>query len=196
MSTNSIIGIKKLDGTETKIYCHWDGYIEHNGLILQMYYDTPEKIEELLELGNLSSLDRKIKPEGHHTFERPESGVCVAYHRDRGEELEDATGYDDQEYNYIFDERIGAWLVDDYRFVTIECESIPSEYTFDKKNTRYLIDMLVNSEKTIREMWEDDEIATKETVIDVLIEKARTQIMKANARKADEDDFWYRLYCD
>ena len=34
MGTRSKIGILRRDGTVDHIYCHWDGYPEHNGVIL------------------------------------------------------------------------------------------------------------------------------------------------------------------
>lgn len=87
MSTNSRIGIKRLDGTEKYIYCHWDGYIEHNGLLLQLCYDTPEKIEKLLVLGNISVLAEYLETDKEHSFNNPCPNVVIAYHRDRGEEM-------------------------------------------------------------------------------------------------------------
>ena len=74
MSTRSRIAIEKQDGTVESIYCHFDGYISHNGEILQNYYSTKEKMEKLIELGDISSLENT-----------PEE--TVAYHRDRGEDL-------------------------------------------------------------------------------------------------------------
>ena len=38
MSTRSRIAIKQNDGTYKSIYCHSDGYLEHNGYILYNYY--------------------------------------------------------------------------------------------------------------------------------------------------------------
>ena len=96
MSTNSRIRIKYEDGTSKGIYCHWDGYVEHNGVILQACYPSKEKVEELIGLGNISSLNETIE-------------TCVAYHRDRGEELEFWEG--EQEYNYDYDCRLGVWFV-------------------------------------------------------------------------------------
>ena len=115
MSTRSTIAIRRLDGSMTKIYCHWDGYIEYNGVILQRYYNTPEKIEELLALGNISSLREKVNPTTDtHSFETPEDNVVVAYHRDRGEEFSQVANEQMEEYNYVFDCWKGAWLVTDY----------------------------------------------------------------------------------
>jgi hypothetical protein len=81
MSTRSRIAIEKQDGTVESIYCHFDGYISHNGEILQNYYSTREKMEKLIELGDISSLENT-----------PEE--TVAYHRDRGEDL-NLTSYPD-----------------------------------------------------------------------------------------------------
>lgn len=56
MSTNSNIFIENTDGTYTGIYCHWDGYIKNNGKILAFAYDTPEKLQQLIDLGDISKL--------------------------------------------------------------------------------------------------------------------------------------------
>lgn len=89
MSTNSKIAIEKETGEITAIYCHWDGYHSHNGAILKEAYSTKERVEELIALGSLSSLEKRTSPnEGEsHSFSFPQNGVTVAYHRDRGEEF-------------------------------------------------------------------------------------------------------------
>ena len=71
MATRSLIGIK-LDNIVKTIYCHWDGYPDHNGKLLVENYNTPAAIFDLLELGDLSIL-----------AESP--AKCTAYHRDRKE---------------------------------------------------------------------------------------------------------------
>lgn len=38
------------------IYSHWDNYPEHNGRILRTHYNTREKVEELIDLGDCSSI--------------------------------------------------------------------------------------------------------------------------------------------
>jgi len=81
MSTRSRIAIEKQDGTVESIYCHFDGYLSHNGETLQNHYSTREKMEKLIELGDISSLENT-----------PEE--TVAYHRDRGEDL-NITSYPD-----------------------------------------------------------------------------------------------------
>ena len=194
MSTNSRIGIKRLDGTEKYIYCHWDGYIEHNGLLLQLCYDTPEKIEKLLALGNISVLAEYLETDKEHSFDNPCPNVVVAYHRDRGEEL--AFWDSKQEYNYTFDENIGAWIVEQKVYGQLTAINVNSTYEYCRTKESFLIDELIDNEKTVLDCWEDDEFATKENLFDVLLEKARRQVAIANERKAEEYDSWYRAYCD
>jgi len=87
MGTRSRIGMMNEDGSITSVYCHWDGYPSHNGVILLENYQEPEKIKMLISLGDLSSLEKKLIPEGNvvHSFEDPADGVCVFYGRDRKE---------------------------------------------------------------------------------------------------------------
>ncbi len=54
MGTRSRIAV--MHGSVAKsVYCHWDGYLEHNGTILQEHYDS-SKANHLVALGDLSSL--------------------------------------------------------------------------------------------------------------------------------------------
>ena len=84
MATRSLIGKLNSDNTVNYIYCHWDGYVEHNGFLLQEHYNTPEKVNTLLALGDLSSLGSEIG-EKHEFENRPNRDWCTAYGRDRGE---------------------------------------------------------------------------------------------------------------
>lgn len=60
MSTRSNIGRKNLDGSYDVIYCHSDGYPSYNGRILYEHYQNKEKIDQLIALGALSSLNEEI----------------------------------------------------------------------------------------------------------------------------------------
>ena len=83
MSTRSFICKRTEDGKLLGIYCHYDGYLEHHGRILCEYYNTPEKVDALIALGDLSSLGKKISPtNATHDIDHPEPGVCIAYGRD------------------------------------------------------------------------------------------------------------------
>jgi len=86
MGTRSRIAV--MHGEVCKsVYCHWDGYLEHNGKILQEHYDSA-KANHLVALGDLSTLcEHIVAPDGvDHSFEKPLPGITVFYGRDRGEE--------------------------------------------------------------------------------------------------------------
>jgi hypothetical protein len=74
MGTRSRIGVMHGDKCKS-VYCHWDGYLDHNGRILLEHYDSA-KANHLVALGDISSLDRTVEiPEGvEHTFENPVKG--------------------------------------------------------------------------------------------------------------------------
>jgi len=120
MATRSLIGKLNSDNTVDYIYCHWDGYVEHNGAILQEHYNTLEKIDELLALGDLSSLGSKIGEK--HEFENgPNGDWCTAYGRDREDDevemksttLEDYPSENEYtEYQYLFTDK--GWKVNAY----------------------------------------------------------------------------------
>ena len=75
MATRSFICAKDDSGMICGVYCHFDGYPEHHAPILKEHYNTWESVTNLIDLGSLSSLDKTLES-------------CVAYHRDRGEELD------------------------------------------------------------------------------------------------------------
>ena len=58
MGTRSRIGVMHGDKCKS-VYCHWDGYLSHNGVILQEHYDS-SKANHLVALGNISSLKATI----------------------------------------------------------------------------------------------------------------------------------------
>lgn len=105
MATRSTISVVLANGTVHSIYCHYDGYLDHTGVLLQEFYNSQEAAEELVGMGATSVLDKTIEST---TF----------YARDRGEDLDIAKfwnlemfmmTYGPQEYNYLF--RDGKWFV-------------------------------------------------------------------------------------
>ena len=91
MGTRSRIGVMHGDKCKS-IYCHWDGYLEHNGAILQKHYDS-SRANHLVALGDMSSLQAEIGEK--HAFSKHDvPGIetrvhnenwCTFYGRDRGE---------------------------------------------------------------------------------------------------------------
>jgi hypothetical protein len=122
MSTRSRIAIETTDDSGNKviksIYCHFDGYSSGVGKTLMDNYQDREKVETLISLGDISFLREEITPTGPHSFNYPQKGVTVAYHRDRGEKLKSPRINssvrefflsDIEEYGYLFTEE-GEWL--------------------------------------------------------------------------------------
>ena len=94
MATRSNIGILNQDGTVDYIYCHFDGYLEYNGQILQEHYNTENRVKQLLSLGDLSVLGEVIGEK--QDFNNRTKGSCLAYGRDRGE-----TGVEARKCSYV-----------------------------------------------------------------------------------------------
>jgi hypothetical protein len=113
MGTRSDIIVERLDGTWKRVYCHWDGYISHNGKMLFEHYNSQERAEAVVAPGDMSSLHEKCdKPEGH-SYETKVPGYSVYYGRDRGETDVDGTvgdslsavwpdGDTGTEYTYVY----------------------------------------------------------------------------------------------
>ena len=125
MATRSTIAMEFADGTVQQIYCHWDGYLEHNGQILQTHYLDPFKVRALIDGGAVSSLAPSIEKPVGHSFDKSVDGYTVFYARDRGEELVKHTYKDyadyranaqSEEYNYILRQVDGkaVWFVEFY----------------------------------------------------------------------------------
>jgi len=86
MATRSFIGIRNSDDSVDYIYCHFDGYPSHNGAILTEYYNTLDKVKELLALGDLSILAPEIgEKQDFNDRSTHNNNWCLAYGRDRNE---------------------------------------------------------------------------------------------------------------
>lgn len=114
MSTRSTIAMKTDEGYKA-IYCHWDGYISYNGAVLYCFYQDADKVRQLIELGDVSSIDKNIGSK--HDFDNPPSGECNFYGRDRGEEGTEARTHKtlkhlrDHEEGYIYVFIDGTWYM-------------------------------------------------------------------------------------
>ena len=111
MSTRSLIGIKNEDGSITDVYCHFDGYLDGVGITLVNHYDTEEKIREIFEHGDMSSLGDDIKSCDFYK-DRGEDGVDAGtIPADIPEDVEDAYYVGGQhcwaDYVYLFKD--GKW---------------------------------------------------------------------------------------
>jgi len=148
MGTRSTIAIERADGTVEQVYCHWDGYLEHNGRILFEHYSDPVKLQALINHGGISSLGKVVglkHPFGPAYNEKDavkraaveaecdaarEAGYTTFYARDRGEDLtierfpnfaSYATTHQREEFAYILrNDGIWYWAEDDGVFGELE----------------------------------------------------------------------------
>ena len=126
MGTRSMIAIQVMDSKRIKsIYCHWDGYLQHNGSILNKHYQDSPKVNQLIANGDLSSLRPEIgvkhlfssleikDKDERAAYEKSVEDMCTFYTRDRGEDapykffsnIKEAVAYYDGswcEYFYLF----------------------------------------------------------------------------------------------
>lgn len=108
MSTRCLIGKVNYDGTITTVYCHNSGDPASKLPVLTEHYSSPEKVDELLALGNLSILAPEIGFK--HSFDLRFSSVeeldkmkpyCLFYGRDRGDK--------DWKASIVKEKKLPAW---------------------------------------------------------------------------------------
>jgi len=87
MQNHSFIGVEMPNGTIEAIYCSKFGQPEALGHMLHTHYNSLLVASQILGLGDLSYLEKKLSPEQgqSHDFENPAVGITVAYKRDKGE---------------------------------------------------------------------------------------------------------------
>lgn len=70
MSTRSFICKYDADKKAYKaIYCHYDGYVKGVGAMLDANYDTESKVDALLDLGGISSLEATVEKTRKNAYE-------------------------------------------------------------------------------------------------------------------------------
>ena len=136
MGTRSTIALEFADGTVQQVYCHWDGYLAHNGQILQEHYSNPFVLRDLIDLGDISSLRPTVGtkhafsklevPMDGEAYDKLYGDMTTFYGRDRGETGTSAkkfASYEDyllnhqyEEYEYILRSVHGqaVWFVADH----------------------------------------------------------------------------------
>lgn len=199
MSTRSTIGIVRGYNDTARIYCHSDGYLEWNGAILQKYYNTAEKVERLLSLGNLSCLGPEIKPDDPSDWDiskKRDIRFCKTY-TSRGEEWEQCPATQREEYNYTFQVEDGLWEVEYTESAapgnTAKRLGFGKLY---KLETKYLIDALSDlPDDAWKRMAPRDENDWGIT-LDECIAAAAEAREPINERKRREYEAYYRAYCD
>lgn len=103
MSTRSYIGYLQ-DNVYTGVYCHYDGYIEYNGAVLNENYTDFEKIKKLLSHGDIRVLGNTV--ENTEYFKDPEEPLKI-------DEKDIININNFIEFIYIFDVKKCKWYVID-----------------------------------------------------------------------------------
>lgn len=80
MATRSAIAVRNTDSSYDVIYCHWDGYPDHQLPILTTKYNTAKRARRLIAKGDLSSL------ETDHGWQREPREPAPLYYYERGDE--------------------------------------------------------------------------------------------------------------
>jgi hypothetical protein len=136
MGTRSTIALEYADGTVEQVYCHWDGYLAHNGQMLQEHYSNPFILRDLIDLGDISSLRPTVGtkhafsklevPMDGEAYDKLYGDMTTFYGRDRGEDGASAKKFKDfadyranhqyEEYEYILRSVYGeaVWFVADH----------------------------------------------------------------------------------
>ena len=116
MSTRGRVGLELADGSILSIYSHYDNYPEWAGRILRTHYNTLEKVEALVDGGDVSCL---WTDDGFYTSEgKTQRGYYGPLHySERGDNCPPRLDADlceyllpenGEEYHYLF--RNGEWV--------------------------------------------------------------------------------------
>ena len=125
MSTPCSITAKCNDGKLRTIYCHYDGHLFSAGQVLFEHFQNQKKIEELIRLGDISSLEPSIECPPGHSFKNPTNGHTVFCMRDRkqkgssfeayvGDTLRECIRENFQAFNYFWDGQ--EWMLVNYYY--------------------------------------------------------------------------------
>lgn len=116
MSTRSYIGI--LDNNTVKyVYCHWDGYPEYNGIILDKYYNNLNDAIQLVNGGDMSSLGTSLENTSYYNEDKPIVETVENFLNGNHSSIE---------WIYLFDTELNDWIV---------CETSFKKFTMDDFDT-------------------------------------------------------------
>ena len=108
MGTRSTIALEFADGSVSQVYCHWDGYLENNGQILEAHYTDPFKVRELVDLGDFSSLRETVAETAEGAYNKrsyEEDDGTIVFEVCDARRYQNADEYFDccqqEEYDYI-----------------------------------------------------------------------------------------------
>ena len=84
MGTHSYIAKQIGPNQYRTVYCQLDGHLEYQGAMLLEHFSDPDRIDQLLDLGDIYLLEPKLDPDASrkHDCINHQDGVTVAFQRD------------------------------------------------------------------------------------------------------------------
>ena len=110
MGTRSTIAIEFADNSVSQVYCHWDGYLEHNGMLLATCYTDPFVVRDLIDLGDFSSLRETVEETSEGAYSQRGEDCQARRYMNVSEYLVECQ---QEEYDYLLRQIAGqpVWLV-------------------------------------------------------------------------------------
>lgn len=111
MSTRSYIGYCDNGFKNIKfVYCHWDGYVEYNGVLLNEHYNDIDKIKELIRSGDFSSLKENVSDITYYN-----ESLTPVHFAENLEEL--AKSLPSIDFVYLYVVSSGTWYVSNTSYI-------------------------------------------------------------------------------
>lgn len=110
MSTRSLIGIQINKKEVRYIYCHWDGYPDYNGRILNESYSKKYKIDDLIFKGDISALKENIEDISY--YDNDDNEKDISYKTIGLKDYFSDKYIFNSEYRYLYD-LTNQWIVYD-----------------------------------------------------------------------------------
>ena len=111
MGTRSNIAYEKENGKVVVMYCHYDGYPEYNGRVLQEHYSHPNQATALVDNGYQSGLKETIEESNEGRVHKEEPTTYNSIHNF----LLDLQG--DVEWVYLFTNN--EWKVAEVKYIKL-----------------------------------------------------------------------------
>ena len=105
METRSNIGMITKEREAVVVYCHWDGYLRHNGQILLNNYKNSGQVYDLLSRGNISLLGESIESTRYL-----DDGVHATWYKSLEEYADSLKDDIFIEYIYLWDCTLKCWV--------------------------------------------------------------------------------------
>lgn len=132
MSTHSII-IVPVEDKWHAIYCHWDGHLNQVGKALVSNFNTQEAAEDLVALGDCSSIAGATNLDEVVAYTRDKGEASEGTDADIYDTLDEAIASNDEPYFYAFiDGEWNAW--DHGNMLGIDLDSSWAECHSDRFN--------------------------------------------------------------